>query len=190
MCRSNSSNNNNEQIERKDEAKIVERSGIYYVGRGGLEGIPKELWRTLSSLIAEGDDTELDQPIEVGIEEFQILHDFITKKMAQLDSSKTYAEDVLMRYEGDSTPAFTRDLTLTASQPLPLPFFSLYFSKGDVRARYIKYYRDGQTTIAGELLKELTEVMIDAENDYDDDVGEGGVEGEEEEEEEEGESNR
>ena len=28
MCRSNSSNNNNEQIERKDEAKIVERSGI------------------------------------------------------------------------------------------------------------------------------------------------------------------
>ena len=190
-CSSN--NSSNEQIEKIDGAKVVESSGIYYyVGRGGLEGIPKELWRTLSSLIGEDEDTDHDQPPEVGLEEIQLLHEFITKKLTQLEMSKSLAEDVLIRYEGDLTLSFAFLLTLTVSQALshpfsfflssfirfltstvsqpvsfPFPFFLLV--TGDIRAKYIKYYRDGQTEIASELLIELTEIMISAENDDDDD---------------------
>ena len=102
---SSSNSSNTERIARKDGSNVLERSGIYYVGRGGLEGIPKELWRALSSLIAEDEDTDQDQPVEVGIEECQILHDFIAKKLTQLKASKSFAEDVLICYDGDSTPA-------------------------------------------------------------------------------------
>lgn len=120
MCRNTSSSNSssNEHTESKDGAKVVESGGIYYyVGRGGLEGIPKELWRTLSSLIGDDEDTDHDQPPEVGLEEIQLLHQFLTKKLAQLEVSKSLAEDVLIRYEGDLTHSFDLLFTSIVSQP-------------------------------------------------------------------------
>lgn len=141
--------------------------GMFYVGCGGMEAVPPELWRALSSLIpddapVESSDNEQretslapseHQPVEVGMDEVEILHGFIEKKLNLLEASQERAEGVLARYEGDP------------------------------RAGWIGRYRGGQLELLRELCTSLADALDEAEE------GDEEVEGEVEEgdEEEEGE---
>ena len=79
------------------------RSSLFYIKSGGMDGIPQELWTTLSAMLdddgnpPEGDDdakgasnTENEEiaPIEVGFEECEMLKEFLEKKLQLLVDSQ------------------------------------------------------------------------------------------------------
>lgn len=68
----------------------------YYILRGeGIQGIPVELWKALSSLggdEVEEEEEDGEEEVEVGLEECQLLIQFLEKKMKVLESSEGLAE--------------------------------------------------------------------------------------------------
>ena len=78
------------------------RSSLFYITTGGFDGVPKELLTTLSKMLddcnAEGDDviaqndndhdSEGVMPIEIGLEEFEMLKEYLEKKLQSLVDSQ------------------------------------------------------------------------------------------------------
>ena len=120
----------------------VTNVGTYYVGRGGVEGVPPELWRALSALVGEedeeekaGEETEGGGAVEVGMEEFQVLRDFVGSKLRTLEASEPAAAAALARV-GDADP----------------------------RCAFVRHYRDGQHQICKDLFEALTGVLAEADD--------------------------
>jgi len=135
-----------------EEEREVKNVGTFYVGRGGVEGVPPELWRALSALVGEEEDQEQKEEqaaaedgegggaVEVGMEEFQVLHDFVGTKLQQLEASEPAAEAALARV-----------------------------GAGDPRCAFVRHYRDGQREILKELLSALVGVLAEADDTGEDD---------------------
>lgn len=73
---------------------------VFYLNPGGMSGVPNEMWHLLSSLYqAEENDADNDTPIEqnhpddqspveVGMEECELLYSYVQSKLNKLQSTQ------------------------------------------------------------------------------------------------------
>jgi hypothetical protein len=80
---------------------------VFYLKPGGMSGVPEEMWRLLSSLYQadndekgnedssnkqESDGDMVPSPVEIGIEECELLFSFVQSKLQKLQSTQQRSE--------------------------------------------------------------------------------------------------
>lgn len=182
---------------------IPQYIGTFYITRGGLAGVPRELWEVLSRYgWDEGDDDVLDDrksvegdddlnkaEIAIGVEECLLLRDYLDHKLSSLLSTEDLCDKLFIDENDSKTDnmsdaynqgnAIKRRRKEISSENNVGAIGALGNNLAlDPRAHFIRYYRDGQRQILHDTLEELNKIIQESE-ELDQ---EGGDEEEEEEE--------
>lgn len=77
-------------------------SHLFHIEKGGFDGIPIQLWTTLSEMLDDGndgdneakessvnDENERIAQIDIGVDELEMLHDYLEKRLNSLTASQT-----------------------------------------------------------------------------------------------------
>jgi len=133
--------------------------GTFYLNRGGLDGVPRDLWEILSRYgWDEGDKDDLiesreggdEEQIAVGLEECLLLRDFLTHKLGMLEATEHLC---LKLFSAPNSEGITSSKKRLRDGAGPTRECS------DHRPLYIKFYRDGQREIIREVLESLHEII-------------------------------
>lgn len=125
----------------QDATDLPKDLGTFYIGRGGMSGVPTELWKVLALLAGTTDEENQhekgaeDELFEVSCDEVDALLQFATRKLSAL----TEADDDV-----------TRALQRHNNSPL---------------AGFVSAYREGQKLILRELCRDLNQSLQEATSD-------------------------
>ena len=120
--------------------------GAFFIGRGGMPGVPADLWKVLALLAGDEEEEEEEEEgeegqqregaedhlFEVSCDEVESLLEFATRKLAALTEADEDSERALQQH---------------AASPL---------------SGFVRSYRDGQKVILRELCRDLSQSLQEA----------------------------